>query len=58
MTKDEAIKRILLAIAELQDYSASQGPLESMSADEAITMLEEVAEAIHNRQLEYTPFAA
>jgi hypothetical protein len=58
MTKDEAIKRILWAIAELQDYSASQGPMERTSADEAITMLEEVVEAIQKRQLEYAPFAA
>jgi len=47
-----------MAIAELQDYSTSQGRLERTSADEAITMLEEVIEAIQKRQLEYTPFAA
>ena len=47
-----------MAIAELQDYSTSQGPLEAASADEAITKLEEVIEAIQKHQLEYTPFAA
>jgi hypothetical protein len=54
MKKEEAIKRILMAIAEL----ASQGPRERTSAGEAITMLEEVIEVIPKRQLEYTPFAA
>jgi hypothetical protein len=58
MKQHEAIKRILMAIAELQDYSTSQGPLEAASADEAITKLEEVIEAIQKHQLEYTPFAA
>ena len=58
MKKEEAIKRILVAIAELQDYSTSQDPLERTSADEAITMLEEVIEAIQKRKLAYTSFAA
>jgi hypothetical protein len=46
MTKDEAIRRILFALAEL----ASQGPRDRQSADNAITMLEEVVEAIQNRK--------
>jgi hypothetical protein len=32
--------------------------MERTLADEAITMLEEVAEAIQKRQLVYTPYAA
>lgn len=58
MTKDQAIHRIQVAISELRDYSASQGPLDRTSADEAITMLEEVIEALQKRRLDYTPFAA
>ena len=57
MTKDEATHRLLKAISELQDYSASQGPLERTSADEAISMLEEVIEALQKRQMEYPSFA-
>jgi hypothetical protein len=47
MTKDQAIKRILFAIAEL----ASQGPRDRARADAAITMLQEVIEALQKRQL-------
>jgi hypothetical protein len=54
MTKDEAIKRILFAIGEL----ASQGPMDRTRADVAITLLEEVIEALQKRQPEHTPFAA
>ena len=54
MTKDEAIKRILFASAEL----ASQGPMDRTRADVAITLLEEVIEALQKRQQEYTPFAS
>ena len=58
MTTDQAIHRIQVAISELRDYSASQGPLDRTTADEAITMLEEVIEALQKRRLDYTPFAA
>ena len=54
MTKDEAIKRILFAIGEL----ASQGPMDRTRADVAITLLEEVIEALQKRPLEHTRFAA
>ena len=49
MTKDQAIKRILMAISEL----ASQGPRERTSANIAITMLEEVIDALQKQQPEY-----
>jgi hypothetical protein len=52
MTKDQAIYRIQVAVSELRDYSASKGPLDRTLADEAISMLEEVMEAIQNRQLD------
>jgi hypothetical protein len=58
MTKDQAIRRIQVAISELHDYSASQSPIDRTAADEAITMLEEVIEALQKRRLERTPFAA
>src|SRR6516162_7084441 len=58
MTKDQAIHRIQVAISELRDYSASQSPMDRTTADEAITMLEEVIDAIQKRRLDYTPFAA
>jgi hypothetical protein len=58
MTKDQAIQRIQVAISELRDYSASQSPMDRTTADEAITMLEEVIEALQKRRLDYTPFAA
>jgi hypothetical protein len=58
MTKDQAIHRIQTAIAELRDYATIQSPVGCTSANEAITKLEEVIEAVQKRQLEYTPFAA
>ena len=54
MTKDQAIKRIPFAIAEL----ASPSPMDRTTADAAIAMLEEVIEALQKRQPEYTLFAA
>ena len=48
MTKDQAIRRIQLAISELR----GQGPLDRTSADNAIRMLEELREVIHKRQLD------
>ena len=54
MTKDAAIyRRLLIAISELHRLSASQHPLGGSTPDDAITMLEEVIEALQKCQMEY-----
>jgi hypothetical protein len=46
MTKDQAIHRIQAAISELRESTVIQGTVGHTSADEAITMLEELKDAI------------
>jgi hypothetical protein len=52
MTKDQAIHRIQAAISELREFTVIQGTVGRTSADEAITMLEELKGAIQKRQLD------
>jgi polysaccharide deacetylase 2 family uncharacterized protein YibQ len=52
MTKDQAIRRIQAAISELQNYAIIQAPIGRRTATEAITMLQELMEAIQKRQLD------
>jgi hypothetical protein len=52
MTKDQAIHRIQIAVSELREYAVIQGTVGRTTADEAITMLEELKEAIQKRQLD------
>ena len=52
MTKDQAIHRIQIAVSELREYAVIQGTVGRTSANEAITALEELREAIQKRQLD------
>ena len=56
MTSQQAINRIRVAIYQLRVYSA--GRRNEMLAEQAITMLEQVVEAIQKDQLEHTQHAA
>jgi hypothetical protein len=57
MTSDQAILRIRVAIYELRCYAG--GRRDGKVAEQAITMLESVIEAIQKDQLEHTnPHAA
>ena len=57
MTKDEAIMRIRVAIYQLRVYAG--GRRNGMLAEQAITMLQQVIEAIQKDELEHkTPHAA
>jgi hypothetical protein len=52
MTKDQAIYRIQVVVSELQNYAIIQAPVGRTTANEAITMLEELRDAIQKRQLD------
>ena len=50
MTKDQAIHRLQVAISELREYAVIQSIVGRTTADEAVAMLQELKEAIQNRQ--------